>query len=97
MLMLYVLISWTDWLTDCWIVGLLCRRRKVGSVLLKACDAVSKQWGFKHLVLRAYEDDMAARKLYDDSGYQVVSTDPNWMAWIGRRRRVLMIKSLPSL
>ncbi|KAJ6305681.1 hypothetical protein OIU78_021090 [Salix suchowensis] len=68
------------------------RRRKIGSALLKACDTLSHLWGFECLALRAYEDDMGARKLYTNAGYRVVSSDPQWMAWIGRKRRVLMIK-----
>lgn len=68
------------------------RRQKVGSVLLKACDVLSNLWGFKYLVLRAYEDDVGARRLYTKAGYRVVSSDPQWMTWIGRKRRVLMIK-----
>ncbi|XP_058097678.1 GCN5-related N-acetyltransferase 10, chloroplastic isoform X2 [Magnolia sinica] len=69
------------------------RRQKVATVLLKACDLLSLTWGFKYLALRAYEDDSAARKLYSNAGYKVVSRDPQWMTtWIGRKQRVLMIK-----
>ncbi|XVE65386.1 hypothetical protein DITRI_Ditri07aG0176500 [Diplodiscus trichospermus] len=69
------------------------RRRKIGSCLLKACEMLSVLWGFKYLVLRAYEDDFGARTLYANAGYRVVSGDPPWLtSWIGRRRRVLMIK-----
>ncbi|KAE8677520.1 Acyl-CoA N-acyltransferases superfamily protein, putative isoform 2 [Hibiscus syriacus] len=69
------------------------RRRKIGSCLLKACEVLSVLWGFKYLVLRAYEDDSGARTLYANAGYRVVSGDPPWTtSWIGRRRRVLMIK-----
>ncbi|XWS49468.1 hypothetical protein CRYUN_Cryun12cG0006100 [Craigia yunnanensis] len=69
------------------------RRRKIGSCLLKACEVLSILWGFNYLVLRAYEDDLGARTLYANAGYRVVSGDPPWMtSWIGRRRRVLMIK-----
>uniref|UniRef100_B9I5G5 N-acetyltransferase domain-containing protein n=1 Tax=Populus trichocarpa TaxID=3694 RepID=B9I5G5_POPTR len=48
--------------------------------------------GFEYLALRAYEDDVDARKLYTNEGYRVVSSDPQWLTWIGRKRRVLMIK-----
>lgn len=69
------------------------RRQKVATVLLKACDLLSLLWGFDYLALRAYEDDSAACKLYSAAGYKVVSGDPIWMTtWIGRKRRVLMIK-----
>ncbi|KAK8505012.1 hypothetical protein V6N13_140009 [Hibiscus sabdariffa] len=69
------------------------RRRRIGSCLLKACEMLSVLWGFKYLALRAYEDDSGARTLYANAGYRVVSGDPRWTtSWIGRRRRVLMIK-----
>lgn len=64
----------------------------MGTALLKACEILARIWDFKYLVLRAYEDDLGARKLYSDAGYRVVGTDPVWMSWIGRRRRVLMVK-----
>lgn len=54
---------------------------------------LSLRWGFEYLVLRAYEDDLGARKLYTNAGYEMVSADPPWTTtWIGRKRRVLMIK-----
>lgn len=75
------------------------RRRKIATALLKACDMLSILWGFEFLALRAYEEDLGARKLYTNAGYQVVSRDPPWTSnWIGRKCRVLMIKrtSLPK-
>ncbi|KAF5732787.1 hypothetical protein HS088_TW17G00319 [Tripterygium wilfordii] len=69
------------------------RRQKVASALLKACDMLSLQLGFDYLVLWAYEDDLGARKLYSSAGYKVISGDPPWIStWIGRKRRILMIK-----
>ncbi|KAK1431419.1 hypothetical protein QVD17_07878 [Tagetes erecta] len=69
------------------------RRKKVASVLLKSCEKLARFWGYKYLVLRAYEDDLGARTLYTNAGYKVVSSDPIWTSsLIGRRRRVLMIK-----
>ncbi|KAG0498074.1 hypothetical protein HPP92_002765 [Vanilla planifolia] len=73
------------------------RRRKVATVLLRACDALSRLWGHRHVVLRAYEDDFAARGLYSQEGYVVVSRDPFWVSWLGRKRRLLMIKLTHSL
>ncbi|GLU05316.1 hypothetical protein SLE2022_224200 [Rubroshorea leprosula] len=69
------------------------RRRKIASSLLKACDVLAFLWGFQFLALRVYEDDLGARRLYTNAGYQSVSGDPPWMtSWIGRKRRLLMIK-----
>lgn len=65
----------------------------MATALLKACEILSSTWGFDYLALRAYEDDHGARKLYSNAGYRVVSQDPPWTtSWIGRRRRVLMVK-----
>ncbi|KAL6606556.1 hypothetical protein ACP70R_042209 [Stipagrostis hirtigluma subsp. patula] len=71
------------------------RRRKVGTALLEACEALALQWRHRFMALRAYEDDNSARGLYAKAGYRVVSRDPDWVTWVGRRRRVLMIKELP--
>lgn len=71
------------------------RRRKVGTALLKACEVLALQWRQRFMALRAYEDDSSARGLYSKAGYRVVSRDPGWVTWVGRRRRVLMIKDLP--
>ncbi|KAK2659002.1 hypothetical protein Ddye_005535 [Dipteronia dyeriana] len=69
------------------------RRQKIASVLLKACDMLAILWGYEYLVLRAYEEDLGAQKLYSKAGYQVVSSDPPWLSsWIRRKRRVLLIK-----
>ncbi|GAB4861481.1 hypothetical protein Ancab_036683 [Ancistrocladus abbreviatus] len=68
------------------------RRQKVATVLLKACERICVIWGHEYLVLRAYEDDWGARALYANAGYRVVSGDPTWVAWVGRKRRILMIK-----
>ncbi|XP_047979674.1 uncharacterized protein LOC125221577 isoform X2 [Salvia hispanica] len=74
------------------------RRQKVATTLLEACDAISAGWGFDYLVLRAYEDDHGARKLYSNAGYKVVSEDPPWTtSWVGRRRRVVMVKYVGDL
>ncbi|KAK6940332.1 hypothetical protein RJ641_029863, partial [Dillenia turbinata] len=69
-------------------------RRKVATALLKACDVLSHLWGYKYMAERAYDDDWGARKLYTNAGYSVVSGDPHWMtSWVGKRRRVLMVKT----
>ncbi|BAT91384.1 hypothetical protein LR48_Vigan08g215200 [Vigna angularis] len=80
-------------------VSKILRRRKIATALLKACDMLSILWGFEFLALRAYEEDLGARKLYTNAGYQVVSRDPPWTSnWIGKKCRVLMIKrtSMPK-
>ncbi|PKU60846.1 uncharacterized protein LOC110113190 isoform X2 [Dendrobium catenatum] len=69
------------------------RRQKVGTVLLKACDALSQLWGHDYIALRAYEDDLAAKKLYSKAGFKIVSIDPHWITWIGKKKRILMVKS----
>ncbi|KAH9626400.1 hypothetical protein KSS87_009086 [Heliosperma pusillum] len=70
------------------------RRQKVATVLLQACEVIAVLWGYQYLVLRAYEDDSGARALYTNAGYRLVSRDPTWVTWIGRKRRILMVKRL---
>ncbi|MCD7457766.1 hypothetical protein HAX54_036069 [Datura stramonium] len=71
------------------------RRQKVATALLKACDVLARFWGFEYLVLRAYEEDFGARQLYTNAGYKVVSGDAPWKTkWIGRKRRVVMVKQV---
>uniref|UniRef100_A0A0E0LJ61 N-acetyltransferase domain-containing protein n=1 Tax=Oryza punctata TaxID=4537 RepID=A0A0E0LJ61_ORYPU len=52
------------------------RRRKVGTALLKACEALALQWRHRFMALRAYEDDDGARGLYSKAGF----ADPPGMA-----------------
>lgn len=74
------------------------RRRKIATVMLKACDIISNLWGNEFLVLRAYEEDLGARTLYTNAGYQLVSKDPPWTSnWVGRKCRVLMVKRISLL
>ncbi|GAU37965.1 hypothetical protein TSUD_269800 [Trifolium subterraneum] len=73
-------------------------RMKVATAMLKACDILSNLWGYEFLALRAYEEDLGARTLYTNAGYQLVSKDPPWTSnWIGRKCRVLMIKKISLL
>ncbi|BBN09066.1 hypothetical protein MPTK1_4g16870 [Marchantia polymorpha subsp. ruderalis] len=69
------------------------RRRSVATLLLEACIARASDWGFKYLVLHAYEDDIGARNLYSRAGFRTVGGDALWMTkFLGRRRRVVMAR-----
>jgi hypothetical protein len=71
---------------------------KIATAMLKACDKISNLWGYEFLALRAYEEDIGARTVYTNAGYQLVSKDPPWTSnWIGRKCRVLMIKRISLL
>ncbi|XP_055829470.1 uncharacterized protein LOC129898808 [Solanum dulcamara] len=74
------------------------RRQKVASALLKACDVLARFWRFEYLVLRAYEDDFGAQRLYTTVGYKVVAGEAPWKTkWIARRRQVLMVKHVSQI
>ncbi|KAG6556370.1 hypothetical protein Mapa_002313 [Marchantia paleacea] len=69
------------------------RRRSVATLLLEACVVRASDWGFKYLVLHAYEDDIGARNLYSRAGFRTVGGDALWMTkFLGRRRRVVMAR-----
>ncbi|KAJ7565825.1 hypothetical protein O6H91_02G076800 [Diphasiastrum complanatum] len=74
------------------------RRKSVATLLLQASDMKALDWGFKYLVLHAYEDDAPARRLYSRAGFQVICEDPLWTSkWLGRQRRVTMAKKVSSI
>ena len=73
------------------------RRKGIAALLLQSVELVAQAWGFEHLALHVHEDNMGARKLYAQAGYQPLSRDPDWMVrLLGTRRRILLAKRTDS-
>ena len=67
-------------------------------MLLEGVEKRGLEWGFHYLVLHVYEDNISARKLYQNSGYLALTTDPKWSSsLLGRRRRILMAKRIRTV
>ncbi|HEY9629873.1 MAG TPA: GNAT family N-acetyltransferase [Coleofasciculaceae cyanobacterium] len=72
------------------------RRRGAAQQLLKTCDRVALDWGFRDLYLHVLESNHTARRLYLRSGYQVLRVETSLTSWIlGKPRQLFMHKSLP--
>lgn len=46
-----------------------CRRRGIGTELVKACEEACTEWGYDHMYLKVREGNVAAQKLYENLGY----------------------------
>jgi ribosomal protein S18 acetylase RimI-like enzyme len=63
----------------------------IGSRLLKTAENDLIQRGFHSIVLNVNQDNLAARRLYERFGYQVVAPEPGVWSYIdhlGRRREI---------
>ncbi|MDR9403622.1 MAG: GNAT family N-acetyltransferase [Halothece sp. Uz-M2-17] len=73
------------------------RRRGIAQRLLRSCEQVSRQWGFKQIYLHVLDNNEGAQKLYARSGYQQCRVEPSVTAWLFKQpRRVLLGKSMSS-
>ena len=71
-----------------------CRRGGVASAMLVAAERVGREWGEGLAVLHVYQDNVAAVKLYEKQGFEVIFQDAPWLAKLAMRPRYLMRKSI---
>jgi len=73
------------------------RRQGAASSLLKACDRMALNWGFKDLYLHVLENNHQAQQLYFKSGYRVNKVESPWNKFLFQRsRQILLHKNLHS-
>jgi GNAT superfamily N-acetyltransferase len=73
------------------------RRQGIAQRLLRSCEQITSQWGFKQIYLHVLDNNAAAQKLYARSGYQQCRVEPSLTAWLfNQPRRVLLGKSVSS-
>ncbi len=73
------------------------RRQGVARHLLAACEETAHTWGFRELYLHVMEDNVSARRLYRQAGYQIQYAETTLLSLLGARpRRLLLRKSLAS-
>jgi ribosomal protein S18 acetylase RimI-like enzyme len=69
------------------------RRRGVAAQLLTAAEKLALRWGFQQLYLHVLENNLPARQLYQQSGYQFHKVEPGIRLWlINHHRRLLLRK-----
>jgi RimJ/RimL family protein N-acetyltransferase len=58
---------------------------------------VMELWGFRRTALHVFADNQAARKLYENVGFEEVSCRQQpWAQWLSNREQLLMTRVLPA-
>jgi ribosomal protein S18 acetylase RimI-like enzyme len=72
-----------------------CRRQGVARSLLQASEQTALAWGFQELYLHVMENNVKARRLYQQAGYQLHRTETTLLSLLGGQpRRLLLQKPL---
>ncbi len=71
------------------------RRRGAACSLLQNCEQIARDWGYTELFLHVMADNDGGRKLYQRSGYEIISTELLWsiLPW-HRPQRLFLRKPL---
>lgn len=74
------------------------RRQGVAKQLLLSCERIALTWGFNDLYLHVLENNLEARQLYFNLGYQLHQVDTNWSNWLlGRPQQMLLHKHISTI
>ncbi|NET51111.1 MAG: GNAT family N-acetyltransferase [Merismopedia sp. SIO2A8] len=68
------------------------RHQGIACKLLRECDRVASQWGFKSICLHVGENNTAARQLYEQVGYRFKKVDFNLGTLILGQPRTLFLE-----
>jgi ribosomal protein S18 acetylase RimI-like enzyme len=71
------------------------RRRGAANALLQNCEQLTREWGYTELFLHVMADNDGGRRLYQRSGYEIISTEFVWsiLPW-HRPQRLFLRKQL---
>ena len=71
------------------------RRQGIARHLLRSCEKLTSEWGFRSVYLHVLDNNQQAQQLYDQCGYQLKRVEPSLTAWLFQQpRRLLLGKSL---
>lgn len=71
------------------------RRQGAAVQLLTAAEQMAMRWGSKYLYLHVLENNLPARQLYQESGYQFYKVEPSFSFWpMAHPRRLLLRKAI---
>lgn len=69
------------------------RRQGAAVQLLSSAEQMAARWGFKQVYLHVLENNLPARQLYQESGYQFYKLEPGLRLWpMPHSRRLLLRK-----
>lgn len=73
------------------------RRRGAARQLISTCETVARGWGFRHVYLHVMADNAAAKRLYEQSGYQLCEVSNPVLSALGLRpQRLLLSKRIAT-
>lgn len=71
------------------------RRQGIARRLLRNCENLTAQWGFKEIYLHVLDNNSQAQTLYEQCGYQLCRVEPSLTAWLfNQPRRLLLGKAV---
>ena len=71
------------------------RRQGIAQQLLLKCEQVAQDWNCLNLSLHVLDNNLAAKTLYENMGYQWQHNELNWPNWLfWQPRRLLLSKTL---
>lgn len=73
-----------------------CRRQGVARKLLEAAEQLSLEWGFRELYLHVMANNIRARLLYENMGYQLQQVEPTLFSLLNLQPSRLLLKKVLS-
>jgi ribosomal protein S18 acetylase RimI-like enzyme len=70
------------------------RRHGVAQQLLQACEEMAIAWGYENIYLHVLENNLAARRLYRRSGYQLHEVETSLGAWLWGQPKQLFLRKV---
>lgn len=71
------------------------RRQGVGTKLLKKCEQIAWNWGYREIRLHVLHKNHSAQQLYVSSGYKILTREYSWSDfWFNDSHRLLLGKKL---
>jgi ribosomal protein S18 acetylase RimI-like enzyme len=70
------------------------RRQGAAIQLLSSAEQMAARWGFQQLYLHVLENNLPARQLYQEFGYQFYKVEPGLRFWLGSNPRRLLLRKV---
>jgi ribosomal protein S18 acetylase RimI-like enzyme len=68
------------------------RRLGIGRELVRQCESIAQQWGFKDIYLHVMADNLPGQHLYLRLGFEILSRDQTWHFWPWQRADRLFLR-----
>lgn len=70
------------------------RRQGAAMQLLSSAEQMAVRWGFQQLYLHVLENNLPARQLYQEFGYQFYKVEPGLRFWLNSNPRRLLLRKV---